>query len=114
MRHVIALTRDLDATQITVAPAFYSTLAASKNPAVAGSLRRADKINQILQHVSFVERISFANTGLESLFRNHRLRSDMTFDSVHLNDVGKRLYRNFLTQLLNRATDSSAYQAPPH
>jgi lysophospholipase L1-like esterase len=105
MRTAIALTRTLGSDRIVVIPAFYSTLAASKKPGIAGTLARVDQINLLLRHVAAVERVGMVTKGLESLFQNHSLKRAFTADGVHLNNPGKALYRQVLTQLFSRPQD---------
>jgi lysophospholipase L1-like esterase len=102
MRTAIALTRTLGPDKIIVVPAFYSTLAASRKPGIAGSLGRVDRINQLIRHVAAVEQVGMLTKGLETLFHNRSLKQSFTADGVHLNDSGKALYREVLTQLFDR------------
>jgi lysophospholipase L1-like esterase len=106
MRTAIALTRTLGPDKIIVVPAFYSTLAASKKPGIAGSLGRVDRINRLIRHVATVEQVGMLSKGLEPLFHNHSLKQAFTADGVHLNDAGKILYRQVLTQLFDRPQEA--------
>jgi lysophospholipase L1-like esterase len=102
MRNAIALTRTLGPNKIIVVPAFYSTLAASRKPGIAGTLDRVDQINRLMRHVAAMEQVGMLSKGLEPLFKNHSLKKAFTTDGVHLNDPGKALYRGVLTQLFTR------------
>lgn len=112
MRTAIALIRTLGTERIMVLPAFYSTVAASKNPSIAGSLDRVDRINQLIKQVAATEQVPMVTTGLEPLFQNHSLRPDLTFDGVHLNNAGKTVYRQFLVQIFNAQQDDSIVANP--
>ena len=112
MSEAIALVKTLGAERVIFLPAFYSTVAASKNPAVAGSLTRVDHINRLLHQVASIKKVPLLTTGLEPLFRNHSLRPDLSFDGVHLNNAGKAIYRKFLIQLFNNLSDSSVVANP--
>jgi lysophospholipase L1-like esterase len=112
MRNAIALTRSLGPDKIIIVPAFYSTIAASKRPGVAGSLGRVDQINRLIRHVASVEQVGMVTKGLETLFQNHSLKPSFTADGVHLNDAGKALYRQVLTQLFNRPQDAQDVMNP--
>ena len=66
---------------------------------MAGPLSRVDEINRLIDKVSTEEGIPTAFQGLEVLYENNSLRSDVTFDGVHLNETGKTIYRSFLKQM---------------
>lgn len=100
LRESINLVRSMGAKQITLIPAFYSTLAASKNPLAAGPLERVDEINQLIEQVAQEQDLPIVSEGLEQLYEGNELRDDVTFDGVHLNNAGKAIYRDFLKRLL--------------
>jgi len=100
LRESLRLVRSLGSQQITLIPAFYSTLKASLNPMMAGPLSRVDEINSLIDRVSIEEGIPTEFQGLEVLYENNSLRSDLTFDGVHLNEAGKTIYRSFLKHIL--------------
>jgi lysophospholipase L1-like esterase len=108
MSRAIALTRALGADEIVLVPAFYSTLAASRNPTVAGPIGRVDQINRLMMQVASAEQVDFMTTGLETLFQKHSLKPQLTFDGVHLNEAGKSIYRKFLTQLFRLQIEDNA------
>jgi lysophospholipase L1-like esterase len=105
LRQTIALIRSMGTTQITLVPAFYSTLEASHDPTLAGPISRIDQINLLIRQVAQSENVALARMGLEPLYKNNCLRSDLTFDGVHLNDAGKTIYRQFLSNLLNSSSE---------
>jgi lysophospholipase L1-like esterase len=96
----IAWARSLGAEQVTVLPAFYSTLEASYKPEYAGTLERVDEINSLIRQVAAVERVPVVDADLQPLFADHALRTDVTFDGVHLNDQGKDIYRRALLKVI--------------
>jgi lysophospholipase L1-like esterase len=100
LRESINLVRSMGAKQITLIPAFYSTLAASKNPLAAGPLERVDEINRLIEQVAQEQDLPVISEGLEMLYEGNELRSDVTFDGVHLNNAGKTIYRDFLKRIL--------------
>lgn len=101
LRQAIAQVRAMRAVQVTLIPAFYSTIATSHNPNVAGSIQRIKEINALMRQVAIRENVSLATTGLQPLFRNQSLKENLTFDGVHLNESGKKIYRRFLLKILN-------------
>jgi lysophospholipase L1-like esterase len=84
-----------------VLPAFYSTVAASKNPNLAGPLDRVDQINQLLAQVTSVENVQFDRTILQPLYTQRELNQALTTDGVHLNADGIKQYRQILQPVLN-------------
>ena len=100
LRESLRLVKSLGSQQIILIPAFYSTLKASLNPMAAGPLSRVDEINRLIDQVATEEGIPTASQGLDVLYENNSLRSDLTFDGVHLNEAGKAIYRSFLKQII--------------
>jgi lysophospholipase L1-like esterase len=43
--------------------------------------------------------------AIQPLFRDRTLRSDLTFDGVHLNDSGKTIYRQIVRQILQQTAN---------
>lgn len=103
MRQAIALSRQLQATRIVLLPAFYSTLAASQNINMAGTIARVNEINRLLQQVALSEQVVLLSDRLQPLYQGQALRGDVTNDGVHLNAKGRIIYRNVLLQLLRSA-----------
>jgi lysophospholipase L1-like esterase len=100
----IGLARNFGAEKITLIPAFYSTVAASKNPKLAGPLLRIDQLNVLLNQVATAEQVIVAGTSIQGLFQNQALHEGLTTDGVHLNDSGKKLYRQVLGEILAAST----------
>jgi lysophospholipase L1-like esterase len=91
----------MGATQVTLLPAFYSTIAASHDPTKAGSIQRVEEINALIRQVAKTERVPIENKGINLLYRNQSLKENLTFDGVHLNDNGKKIYRQVLLKMLS-------------
>ncbi|MBW4418370.1 MAG: SGNH/GDSL hydrolase family protein [Myxacorys californica WJT36-NPBG1] len=108
LRQSIAIVRAMGATEITVLPAFYSTIAASLDPSKAGPIERVDEISALIQQVADQENVQLDGSDLQPLFNDHSLKSALTSDGVHLNDSGKRIYRQVLVKLFNGRTIGSA------
>lgn len=106
LRQIVTLTRGLGASEITLLPAFYSTLEASQNPDVAGTLDRVDEISALIRQVAAEQEVQLRSNEIQSLFRDHSLREDLTIDGVHLNDSGKSIYRQVLLGIFNSAVSS--------
>ena len=100
----VALTRQMGAKQVVLLPAFYSTLAASKNPKLAGTIPRVESINQLIQKVAKTEGVSLKSTDLEPLFEGKMLKENLTYDGVHLNAAGLKIYRPIILNILSLLT----------
>ncbi len=100
MIRIFGLARSLSAKTITVLPAFYSTVAASHNPELAGPIARVDEINALLKAVTLEQQIPLADTVLQPLFEQKSLKQSLTTDGVHLNAAGQKIYRQALEPLL--------------
>jgi lysophospholipase L1-like esterase len=101
MNTAIALSRQMQAFRIVLLPAFYSTLAASRDSSMAGPIERVDQINELLRQVATSNQVKLTDAGLRSLYNGKALRDDLTLDGVHLNASGRVLYRNALLQLIH-------------
>lgn len=101
MKQAILLVRAMRASQVTLIPAFYSTVAASHNQTIAGSIQRVEKINALMRQVAAIEQVPIKTKGLQVLFSHKGLREDLTFDGVHLNNNGKKVYRQVLLKILS-------------
>ncbi|UBF24384.1 alpha/beta hydrolase [Kovacikia minuta CCNUW1] len=102
LRMALSLTRQLGANQIVLIPAFYSTLAASKNPGLAGSIARVERINHLIAKVADEEGVSVDAAAIQPLFDGQTLKQALTIDGVHLNHDGIMLYRQSLLKSLNQ------------
>lgn len=107
MHQAIAIARQLSATRIVILPAFYSTLAASRKPFLAGTLARVEEINALLRKIAVTEQVTMTSQGLNSLYQGQELKANITTDGVHLNATGRILYRNALVQILYYSSVSS-------
>lgn len=110
MERVVALLRSMGTQEIVLVPAFYSTVAASHNPHLAGTLTRVDEINDLIRQISVIENIPVAAEGIQPLFENQSLKGSLTTDGVHLNQEGIKIYRQALLKLLS---STSAKQPSP-
>lgn len=99
LKEAIVLTRQLGAPKIVLLPAFYSTIAASKNPALAGTIDRVEAINQLINEVAKAENVSVETAALQPLFEGKTLKTSLTTDGVHLNAAGIEIYRQVLLNL---------------
>ena len=100
MTQILTLVRSLSAKHVYVLPAFYSTVAASQKPELAGSLQRVEEINTWLRDVADEQHVPLEVTALKPLFEQKVLKESLTTDGVHLNATGREIYRNVLLQLL--------------
>ncbi len=100
MKRVIEQIRAMGAGDIILIPAFYSTLEASYDPNQAGTLQRVDQINNLLRQVAADERVAIELDLPLPLYQNRSLNKNLTFDGVHLNTQGKKIYRQLLLDLL--------------
>lgn len=96
----VELVHQMGASQITLIPAFYSTIQASRDPSLAGPIARVDEINQLIHRVAAAENLPIVENGLQPLYLNKSLKPEMTFDGVHLNDNGKQIYRQVVQSIL--------------
>jgi lysophospholipase L1-like esterase len=101
LKEAIALIRQLGATKIVLLPAFYSTLAASKKPDLAGPIPRVDAINQLMNDVAKTENVPVEASELQPLFEGKTLKTSLTTDGVHLNGAGIEVYRQAILKTLS-------------
>jgi lysophospholipase L1-like esterase len=101
LKQAVFLARQMGATQITLIPAFYSTVAASRNPSIAGTLDRVDEINKLVQKVAASEKVAIVTSELQPLYSQRSLKKELTFDGVHLNDKGKKIYHQVILKILS-------------
>ena len=101
LEQIILLTRSMGASQVTLTPAFYSTLEASRNPNVAGTIERVEEINALIREVADVENVALVDQGLEPLFNDRSLKAGLTSDGVHLNEDGKKIYKKVVVKVLD-------------
>lgn len=105
----IALTRQIQAKKIILLPAFYSTVAASQKPELAGPIARVEQVNQLINIVNETQQASLKSGEtltlrldvMAPLFEGQALKSALTLDGVHLNVAGLKLYRQGLLRLID-------------
>ncbi|MEO6863391.1 MAG: SGNH/GDSL hydrolase family protein [Microcoleus sp.] len=109
LKEAISIMRSLGTKQIILIPAFYSTLAASHNPKFAGTIARVDEINVLINQVAAEENIPVESSGIQALFKDKALNTDLTIDGVHLNAQGLDIYRKVLLNILNPSLTTRKY-----
>lgn len=101
LERIIVQARSMGASQITIVPAFYSTVEASRNPNVAGTVERVEEINALIRQVADIESVALVTDQIDPLFDDRSLRQDLTFDGVHLNEKGRNLYKRIVLAILD-------------
>jgi lysophospholipase L1-like esterase len=101
MEETIAMVQSLGTKQVILIPAFYSTVAASYNPNLAGTIPRVESINALIRQVAATENVPIEAEGIQTLFKNRALKENLTNDGVHLNAEGIEIYRQALLKILN-------------
>jgi lysophospholipase L1-like esterase len=101
LNDTIALSRSMGATQITLVAAFYSTQEASRNPRLAGTNKRIEEINDLISKVANEKHLPYIQAELQPLFDRHTLRTELTYDGVHLNYKGRQIYRQVILNIFN-------------
>jgi lysophospholipase L1-like esterase len=102
LTQIITTTRAaLGAQTIILLPAFYSTVEASNNPRMAGTLPRVDEINKLLREVAKAENVPVYGALIQPLFEQGALKQSLTGDGVHLNAEGLKIYRQAILSILN-------------
>jgi len=102
MKQATSLLRLMGATHIILIPAFYSSVAASKNPFRAGTLARIEEINALLYSVAVTENLYLARE-IQILFENKAMKANFTGDGVHLNFSGLKVYKQVILELISKA-----------
>ena len=100
MKEAIALLRSMGTQKIILIPAFYSTVKASYEPNLAGTITRVDEINALICQVSISENVQIEAAGIQALFKDRSLNESLTIDGVHLNAKGLDIYRQVLATIL--------------
>jgi lysophospholipase L1-like esterase len=101
LKYSIALVKGMGATKVFLIPAFYSTLEASYNPRLAGSIARVEEINAFIRQVAAEQKTVLFEEDIQFLYQGQALKKTLTSDGVHLNTEGKKIYRQALLKLLN-------------
>jgi lysophospholipase L1-like esterase len=97
----IDLVKGMGATKVFLIPAFYSTVEASHNPQLAGSIARVEEINALIRQVSATQNVVLFEEDIQPLYEGQALKKTLTTDGVHLNTSGKKIYRQALLNLLS-------------
>lgn len=90
----------MGAKKVILIPAFYSTIAASHEPSMAGTIERVNEINGLIRQVAKTENIPISSDGIKPLYEGQALKQNLTVDGVHLNEEGQTIYRQALLKLL--------------
>ena len=101
MEEAISLVQSMGATRVVLIPAFYSTVAASYNPNLAGTTTRVEEINALIRRVAAIDNVPVKAEDIQPLFDGQALKEDLTKDGVHLNIEGIKIYKKALLKILN-------------
>ncbi len=101
MTETISLVRSLGTKQIVLIPAFYSTVAASQNPRLAGTFPKVEAVNALIRQVADTENVPIESSGVQALYQNQALKENLTVDGVHLNAAGIEVYKQALLKILS-------------
>jgi lysophospholipase L1-like esterase len=105
MKIILAIAKtQMDTRKFVILPAFYSTVKASHDPSLAGTLHRVDRINSLIQDIAAQENALLVKEGLEALYDGQALKQNLTIDGVHLNSDGEKIYRNLLLRMIARSS----------
>ncbi|MBD0264721.1 MAG: alpha/beta hydrolase, partial [Tolypothrix sp. Co-bin9] len=102
LKEAIALVRTSGTKEIFLIPAFYSTVAASKDPSVAAPLAKVEQINAVMNQVAASENVPVVAEGIAPLYENNVLKDNFTTDGDHLNAEGLKIYRQALLNILGK------------
>lgn len=100
LKNAIALVHSMGAKRVILIPAFYSTVAASHNPNLAGTIPRVEEINILIRQVAVKNKLPVAAAGIQALYKDRALKANLTQDGVHLNRKGIKIYRQVLVKIL--------------
>ncbi|MBV9388024.1 MAG: SGNH/GDSL hydrolase family protein [Chroococcidiopsidaceae cyanobacterium CP_BM_ER_R8_30] len=101
MKQIIPMVKHMGAKRIILLPAFYSTVAASHDVTMAGTIERVERINELIHQVVRTEKISVSSEGIQLLYHGRALKESLTIDGVHLNENGKKVYKEALLKILS-------------
>lgn len=99
MQQIISTVRQMGANRIILLPAFYSTVAASHDVSMAGTIERVEEINRLIRQVAVTEKVLISAAGIQSLYDGQALKENLTTDGVHLNADGRKSYRDALLKI---------------
>ena len=107
MKQIISIVKRMEANppsglshHVILLPAFYSTLTASHDITRAGTIERVEEINALIRQVASTEKVLISNSGVQLLYNGQALKENLTTDGVHLNEDGKKIYREALLKIL--------------
>jgi len=101
LQESISLVRSLGSNKIFLIPAFYSTVAASKDPSISATNSRVEQINAVMNQVAVQDNIPFELQQVQSLNQNDALKDNLSSeDGAHLNNEGINIYRQALLKIL--------------
>lgn len=100
LKDSISILQGMGARKVFLIPAFYSTVEASYNPNMAGSIAKVEEINAFIRQVAAAENVNLFEKDLQPLYAGQALRKDLTIDGVHLNDQGQNVYRQALLKII--------------
>ena len=100
LKEAISLVRGMGTKEIFLIPAFYSTVAASKDPTVAAPQSKVEEINTVINQVATTENVPVQSSGIQYLYENNVLKDNLTSDGDHLNAEGLKIYRQALLEIL--------------
>jgi len=103
LQQSISLVRSLGSHQIFLIPAFYSTVAASKDPRISAKNPRVEQINAVMNQVAAKDNIPFELQQIQSLNQDNALKDNVSSeDGAHLNNEGINIYRQALLDILGK------------
>lgn len=100
LKESISLVRAMGTKEIFLIPAFYSTVAASKDPTLAAPLSKVEEINTVMNQVATTENVPVQSSSIQPLYENNALKDNLTSDGDHLNAEGLKIYRQALLEIL--------------
>lgn len=105
LKKIIFSVQEMNSLRVILIPAFYSTIAASREPSMAGPIKRVDEINSLIRRVAESESILISGEGIQPLFSGKALKEKLTNDGVHLNAEGRKIYRQALLKIIDPTID---------
>ncbi|GAC1458654.1 MAG: hypothetical protein NVS2B14_04700 [Chamaesiphon sp.] len=101
MTNTIRLLRSMGTQNIFLIPAFYSTISASHNPHLAGTITQVETINKLIRQVAVKENVAMESSIVRFLSRGRALKEELTSDGVHLNNKGRYMYKQAIINIFN-------------
>jgi len=102
LQESISLLRKMGTEHIYLVPAFYSTVAGSKDPKVSAPVDKVVEINNIINQVGQQENIPVLVDDVAPLYENNALKDNLSSDGDHLNAEGLKIYREALDKALEK------------